>query len=109
VHPEYPFFYLVFDHLWETDDVSRLTMRRSGSNPLKSEFIKFGTRGGFPAPIFEAFRRDPLLVHQTVDLLLNAHFPPSIYEEILAAVGLDLETEAKRTRLSGFRAEVLES
>lgn len=109
IHPEYPFFYLTFDGLWETDDVPALTKRRRNSNPLKSEYIKFGTRGGFPQPIYEAFRRDPLLVRKTAGLLLTAHFPPSIHEEIVAAVGLDSETERKRSRFTGFRAEVLET
>lgn len=108
VHPEYPFFWLKTDGLWETDETAGLTKRKSGANPLKSELIRHAIKGGFPAPIYEAFRRNPLLVRQVAHALLAAHFPPSIHEDILSAVGLDLESETKRGRIADFRHEVLE-
>ena len=109
VHPEYPFFWLKTDGLWETDEPTGLTKRKSGANPLKSELIRHAVKGGFPAPIYEAFRRNPLLVRQVAHALLAAHFPPSIHEDILSAVGLDLESETKRSRIADFRHEVLET
>ena len=109
VHPEYPFFWLKTDGLWETDETGGLTKRKSGANPLKSELIRHAIKGGFPAPIYEAFRRNPLLVRQVAHALLAAHFPPSIHEDILSAVGLDLESETRRSRIADFRHEVLET
>ena len=109
VHPEYPFFWLKTDGLWETDETAGLTKRKSGANPLKSELIRHAIKGGFPAPIYEAFRRNPLLVRQVAHALLAAHFPPSIHEDILSAVGLDLESETRRSRIPDFRHEVLET
>ena len=109
VHPEYPFWRLQTDSLWEVDERVQLTRRQGNSDPLKSELIKFSIKGGFPAPIYEAFRRNPLLVRQVAQALLTAHFPASIHEDILSAVGLDLESETKRSRIADFRHEVLET
>jgi len=109
IHPEYPFWRLQTDKLWEVHETVRLTRRQSNSDPLKSELIKFRIQGGFPPPIHEAFRRNPLLIQQAAQALLNAHFPPSVHEEILTAVGLDLAATTPRARIAAFRSEVLET
>jgi len=107
VHPEYPFWRLQTDQIWEVAESARLTLRRPAADPLKSELIKFRIRGGFTAPVYEALRRDPLLVKQIAEALLLAHFPASIHEEILCTVGLDFASTIKRSRLGSFRGEVL--
>lgn len=109
VHPEYPFWRLQTDSLWEVEERVRLTRRQGNSDPLKSELIQFSIKGGFPPPIYEAFRRNPLLVRQVAQALLTAHFPASLHDDILSAVGLDLESETKRSRIADFRHEVLET
>ncbi len=107
VHPEYPFWYLQTDQLWEVEESARLTRRSPKANPSKSELIKFRIRGGFTGRVYEALRRDPLLVKQVAQALLLAHFPASLHEEILTSVGLDFESTIRRSRLGSFRGEVL--
>lgn len=109
IHPEYPFWRLKNDGIWEVEERVGLTRRRGNSDPLKSELISFSIRGGFTEPVYEAFRRDPLLCRQAALALLSGHFPASLHEEILAAGGLELETGLKRARFSRFRCEVLET
>lgn len=108
VHPEYPFWRLQADGLWDVSESVRLT-RTASNDPLKSELIQFQIKGGFSVPFYEALRRDPLLLHQVATALLTAHFPPSLHEEILTAAGLDLESTATRSRIPAFRAEVIET
>jgi putative restriction endonuclease len=109
VHPEYPFWRLQADQLWEVPENGKLTRRRGNTDPLKSELIKFHVKGGFPEPVYEAFRRNPLLVREAANEILNAHFPASLHSEILDAVGLDMELPSDRVRHPSFRSEVLEA
>ncbi|HEY3298705.1 MAG TPA: HNH endonuclease [Armatimonadota bacterium] len=91
VHPEYPFWRLQSDGLWEVVESHSLTRRKSNSDPLKSELLKYHICGGFPAPIYEALKRDTALRAQLATEILNAHFPSSIHEDILQAVGLAID------------------
>jgi putative restriction endonuclease len=82
VHPEYPFWWLQSDGLWEVTNPQALSTRRSNSNPTRSSLRALGF-GGFPVMIDTAFRQDSRLVQQTVSLVLNSHFPDSLHEGIL--------------------------
>lgn len=103
------FWRLQADQLWEVPENGKLTKGRGNADPLKSEFIKFQVKGGFPEPVYEAFRRNPLLVREAAKAILNSHFPVSVHSEILDAVGLDMELPADRVRHPSFRSEVLEA
>ena len=52
-HPEYPFWYLQSDELWEVEDSEQLGRRKKGGdalgNPLLSELRRLNTRAGLPA------------------------------------------------------------
>jgi putative restriction endonuclease len=84
-----------------------LSRRSSNADPLKSQLIQFKIKGGFPSPVHEAFRRDPALLREVATTLLRSNFPPSLHDDILAAVGLNFESVSPRLRLSSFRSEVL--
>ena len=109
VHTEYPFWRLQADQLWEVPESGKLARGRGNTDPLKSELIKFQVKGGFPEPVYEAFRRNPLLVREAAKKILDAHFPASVHSEILDAVGLDMELPSDRVRHPSFRSEVLEA
>lgn len=109
IHTEYPFWRLQSDQLWEVPENGMLTRGRGNVDPLKSEFIRFQVKGGFPQPVYEAFRRNPLLVREAAKKVLNAHFPASVHSEILDAVGLNMELPTDRVRHPSFRSEVLEA
>jgi putative restriction endonuclease len=64
---------------------------------------------GFTAEVLAAFDRQPELIDVVALHLLGRHFAPSLHEEILEAVGLQLGAPAVRRRDVGFRVAVLEA
>jgi putative restriction endonuclease len=108
VHPEYPFWHLQNDGLWEVDETARPTRRKSNTDPRKSDLLLYQAQGGFPGPVYRALSKDPSLVSELADDILRAHFPESIHADILQAVGLDIEEPDLRHQVSGdFRDKVL--
>lgn len=88
VHPEYPFWRLQRDGLWEVQGADHLPRRRSNQDPLASAMRRNRVSGGFPEEIDRAFREDPSLVAAAALTVLQNHFPSSLHAEILAAAGL---------------------
>lgn len=108
-HPEYPFWRLRSDQLWELVGADSVRLRRSNTDPPKSELIKHDVRGGFPAAIHGILLQRPALVTELAHSLLARHFPDSVHEDLLDDVGLALRTMPARTRDPAFRREVLEA
>jgi putative restriction endonuclease len=106
-HPEYPFWHLQSDGVWVVPEAEILEMRQSASNPPKTELREKEARGGFPEDIYRAFRDDLELRREIAQLLLSAHFPSSLHEDIATAVGLDLEGTTSERRDPEFRTRVL--
>ena len=109
VHPEYPFWRLQRDGLWEVRTERALALRTSNSDPTIRSLRSSGAIGHFPAPIQRALSNRPQLVSDVAQLLLERHFPDSIHGDILAATGLTLATRfaKRRPRDPGFRSAVL--
>ena len=107
--PEFPFWHLQSDGLWELDHPGDLQPRRGGSSPSRRELLAKDVQGGFPDPIFRAVRADPSLLADLTHELLDAHFPASIHDDILSAIGLDLQAvrRRRRSRNPAFRGLVL--
>lgn len=105
-HPEYPFWHLRSDDLWTLEGTDDAT-DRDGS-PSKAA-LRDGVQGGFPAEIDQLLRSDPSLVSIAGRTVLEEHFAPSLHEDLLAAVGLAIDTGAKpsQKRDPNFRLEVL--
>jgi putative restriction endonuclease len=110
-HPEYPFWRLQRDRLWTVVGAEDARARESNTDPPVSELRRVGARGGFTPEVFELLRTTPRLVARAARLLLERHFPPSIHEDVAAAVGLDLRgvlaPPATATRDPEFRDAVL--
>jgi putative restriction endonuclease len=49
-------------------------------------------RAGFSPEVQEALTADPALIAQIAARILEQHFPESLHQDILNAVGLQLET-----------------
>jgi putative restriction endonuclease len=108
--PEYPFFYLQSDGVWELETFPHLPPGKY--TPTPGLFRDWEERGGFPAETFQAFREDQEAIRQVASLLLTAHFPETLHGDLLQAVGLDLEVTGAsdsftRIRDPRFRQEVL--
>ena len=107
-NPHYPFWRLQNDGIWEVTNVDRIRLTDSG-DPYITDLRNYNVSGGFIETIFEQLQSDSELTFEIVRSLLNAHFPPSLYEDILQAVDIELPLQAfdTGTRISNFRKNVL--
>jgi len=107
VHPEYPFWWLQTDGLWEIPCGELLQKRVPNHNPTRTA-LRASARGGFPADIDNALRSDGRLAQKIISLLLNDHFPRSLHEDILADIGIDTDAGGSLSgRDARFRQEVI--
>lgn len=107
-HPEYPFWRLQKDGIWQLTNAEKVEARQSNTDARKSELLKYDVAGGFSADVYTLLKADPQLCRDIALRLLNAHFPETIQEDILQAVGIDLSTSAIiRRRDPEFRERVL--
>jgi putative restriction endonuclease len=103
--PEEPFWRLRRDGVWDVGGTEHLPAPAAPDPPgLKA--LRAGVTGQFSAPVRDFLARYPLLVRRLARALLDAHFPPSFHDRILAAVGLDAPA-AVRTRDPRFRDATL--
>ena len=109
-HPEYPFWRLQNDQLWEIPGGSGFTRRKSNTDPPKSELIRKGAKGGFPEDLYEELRANSQLVHELLRDLLTSHFPASYHEDLLDDLGIPWSvSEPRSTRDPGFRFAVVQA
>ena len=108
-HPEYPFWYLRNDGLWEVEGVAEARVREGKADqPTKGELIRVGATGGLVIDVYDLVRSDPRLLREIANELVTAHFPDTVHDDVLAAVGLDdMEVVWRRRRDPTFRAVVL--
>jgi putative restriction endonuclease len=100
-HPEEPFVRLTRDGIWQlSKDVNK-------SDPSNKVLLQNEIAGGFTSEVAALLHTDPSLLSKIAQIILEQHFPDSIHEEILAAVGLDLEISSKRKRDPKFRERIL--
>jgi putative restriction endonuclease len=108
--PEYPFWRMQKDGVWEVKSPELVEWQLTSSGDAKkSQLLQYNAHGGFPEKIYKLLKKDPSLFSSVVQKLLEDNFPPSIHEDILQAVGIDLSagiTTIKR-RDPDFRNRVL--
>ena len=80
-HPEFPFRYLATDGLWEVPGSSSVSSW--GKKYLRDQ----GVEGGMPEPLHRLVA-DPVSARLAARRLLDEHFPASMHQHILEAVGL---------------------
>ncbi|MDH6624276.1 putative restriction endonuclease [Streptomyces sp. LBL] len=85
--PAYPFHHLVSDGVWEVR-----TEHGAGSPGTGVRELRANRATGRLAPdLRAALRREPPLLGRMARVLLDLHFPPSLHQDLCAAVGLELE------------------
>jgi putative restriction endonuclease len=108
--PEYPFWRMQNDGIWEvkSPEQSEWNVNNSG-DVKKSELIRYNAFGGFTKTVYREIKKNPTLFKKIVQKLLDDNFPPSIHEDILQAVGIDLAADADvvHRRNPEFRNRVL--
>ena len=107
-NPHFPFWRLQNDGIWEVSDADRIRQTTSGDAYI-TDLRNYNVSGGFNETISEQLQNDSELVFEVIHTLLEKHFPPSIHEDILQAVDIELSLQAfdTRTRMSNFRINVL--
>jgi putative restriction endonuclease len=110
----YPFWHLKTDGLWQLDGPANILSRPPAATPTLTELRKNHVRGGFTPALLDALQRDPQLVVAIAQRIVDSHFPESIRNEVLAAVGLPTDPvgltsiqEQGRRRDPAFREKVL--
>jgi putative restriction endonuclease len=108
-HPEYPFWRLQNDGVWEVSPKEGLTTRSSNTDAKKSELLAHNVPGGFVPEIYDKLLQDKHLAREIVQDLLNANFPESIHQDILSAVGIEvaIDTRIVIARSPDFRDRIL--
>ena len=89
VHPEYPFWWLRSDDIWEVIADGPMEPRQGHRDPKKSELLTKNARGGFLPHLHARIRRDAGLRSRLIDLLLHQHFPSPIHERLLDRLQLE--------------------
>jgi putative restriction endonuclease len=108
-HPEYPFWRLQNDGVWTVHATGPLVSRLGHDDAKKSELLAKNAEGSFTSEVQSAMAADPVLVSEIAARLLEHHFPESIHQDILNAVGLTLGVEKaeRKKRDPQFRLRVL--
>ena len=109
-NPQFPFWRLQNDGIWEVSDADQISLTPSG-DPHITNLKDYNVSGGFNQTIFQALKNDSQLVFEVIHKLLNKHFPPSTHEDILQAVNIELPIQAfaTKTRPTNFRKNILKA
>jgi putative restriction endonuclease len=108
-HTEFPFWRLQRDAIWQLQGAEKVAPPNASGDVKKGELLRFNVRGGFTEEVYSLLSKEQDLLVEIARTLLEANFPPSIHEDILQAVGIDLEVGdyQVRKRDPQFRDRVL--
>jgi putative restriction endonuclease len=109
--PQYPFWRLQHDGLWEVESDGPMRLRKSSDDPTKKALVERRARAGFISGYFDALRTDRAAQSRLIHQLLDAHFPPSIHEDIIAFfnLGIDVAEAEDNTPAGDFRQRVMKA
>jgi putative restriction endonuclease len=107
-HPEQPFWRLQKDGVWVVKSPANLPLKTGDDIPRVGALRSPEVRAGFTSDVQAALKADPSLVVKIAVQMLERHFPESLHQDILNAVGLTLET-ARKKRDPAFRQRVLKA
>lgn len=113
--PKFPFVHLQSDGVWNV----RLPASHSAQSSIAIRSARLlresKALGGFSEDVISALSSDPQLLDQIATRVLGAHFPASIHQDLLDAVGLQVSgpvaktapLASQRNRDPSFRERVL--
>ncbi len=93
---QYPFWRLQNDGVWEVSDAHKIRLSSSG-DAFKRDLLFYDVAGGFTEEVAGCLQANPELAIAIVENLLNGHFTESYREDILQAVGIDLDSVKQAT------------
>lgn len=109
-HPEFPFWRLQNDGVWEIPGAESLEESPNG-DVRRGDLFRFEVAGGFTEDIARQLQNDSSMVLGIVQNMLDAHFPVSIHEDVLQATGIDLtlKSSGRQKRDPNFRVNILKA
>ncbi|MCA1060289.1 HNH endonuclease [Rossellomorea aquimaris] len=100
-YPEEPFVRLRRDGIWILDKEA------NAKSPSNRQLLSDEVAGGFTPEVYYLLKNDPKLVQEIAHIILDSHFPETIHQDILDAVGLDFTVYTKKKRDPKFRERIL--
>ncbi|HEV2437796.1 MAG TPA: HNH endonuclease, partial [Verrucomicrobiae bacterium] len=88
-HPEYPFWYLRNNKIWEVQHGGEMALKKNHREPRIDNIRE--ASGGFLPEAYEVLENHPEVLREAASEILKANFPDSLHDEILGAVGLSRE------------------
>lgn len=109
-HPEQPYWQLQRNGVWTVHAPLGLLLKTGDDIPRIGELRSHDVRAEFSPEVQSAIAADPSLAAAIASRILERHFPESLHQDILNAVGLTLETAViRRKRDPAFRQRVLKA
>jgi putative restriction endonuclease len=84
----YPFWHLRSDGLWELHGPNQILDRPAGATPTITELRAHHVKGRLPEAVRSKLESDFELLTEVAQRIVRAHFPESIQQDVLEAVGL---------------------
>ena len=110
-NPQYPFWRLQNDKLWQVESDSPMSRRVSNTDPPRSQLVAKRARGGLLPEYYDALFGNEELQSALIHQLLDAHFPASTHEDIISIFDLEVGQRFGATGCSEsvFRRAVLQA
>lgn len=88
-HPEFPFWNLKNDGIWELINDENVQNLKGHVYPSRKEMIDQNVMGGLTKEIYLAIKQDPALLQELVQLLVDGFIPKQHANSVLRDVGLE--------------------
>ncbi len=104
-YPSYPFVKLCNDgDFWVIEGKQVLNTTKDWSD---RELVDNRTSGGFSEEIYALLKNDKQLLNDFARLILDQYFDDTLQQDILAQVGLELNSDTRLIRTPDFRDRIL--
>lgn len=100
--PKDPFVRLTTDEIWS------LNVERENIIINDKWLLSNGISGGFTDDVYSLLKHDKKLLREVTEIVLSNHFPETMHEDILIAVGLNID-HSKKSRDPRFRDRILKA
>ena len=106
-HPEYPFWRLQNDGIWELKNHEKAQPRASNTDVKKTELLKYNVAGGLTEKEFDEIIRNKEKMALTIGELLEQFFPETVHENIVEKLDIQEYLSKPQKRDPDFRHKVL--
>jgi len=88
VHPEYPFWYLQTDGLWQVEDADSYPLKKAGHSVPVSVLRERNAAGSVPDSLWRTLVSDAQLRRELIERILGDYWPESLHAPLRLAAGL---------------------